>query len=198
MYLTDARFIPSITNYQALEMPSTASPASLSTLRVSKHFIPSHGRLPNSNILNKPLLIYHSVFAKPSVSAIESHLISAGVVTPQWRYGMYPTTHFHSTTHEVLCVSSGKARLCFGGENNPERVEPTVEAGDVMVLPAGMAHRLLEEFGGFEMIGCYPKGFDWDMCYGTQGEEGRVEAIAKVEWFEQDPIYGHQGPVLDV
>ncbi|ROV86907.1 hypothetical protein VSDG_10102 [Cytospora chrysosperma] len=150
-------------------MPSTASPASLSTLRVSKHFIPSHGRLPNSNILNKPLLIYHSVFAKPSV-----------------------------TTHEVLCVSSGKARLCFGGENNPERVEPTVEAGDVMVLPAGMAHRLLEEFGGFEMIGCYPKGFDWDMCYGTQGEEGRVEAIAKVEWFGQDPIYGHQGPVLDV
>ncbi|ROV87968.1 hypothetical protein VMCG_10668 [Cytospora schulzeri] len=179
-------------------MPSTVSPASLSTLRVSKHFIPSHGLLPNSSILNKPLLIYHSVFANPSASAIESHLTSVGIVTPQWRYGMYSTTHFHSTTHEVLCVSSGKARLCFGGEDNPERVEPMVEAGDVMVLPAGMAHRLLKDFGGFEMVGCYPKGCDWDMCYGREGEEGRVKTIAKVEWFDQDPIYKDQGPVMDV
>lgn len=179
-------------------MHSRASPASLSALRVSKHLISSHGHLPNSSILNKPLLIYHSVFANPSASAIESHLISVGVVTPQWRYGMYSTTHFHSTTHEVLCVSSGKARLCIGGEDNPERVEPIVEAGDVLVLPAGMAHRLLEDFGGFQMVGCYPNGCDWDMCYGKEGEEERVKAVERVGWFEQDPIYGHQGPVLHV
>ncbi|KUI62806.1 Uncharacterized protein YjlB [Cytospora mali] len=179
-------------------MPSAISPASLSSLRVSQHSIPSHERLPNSSILNKPLLIYHSVFTNPSASAIESHLTSIGVVTPQWRYSMYPTTHFHSTTHEVLCVSSGKARLCFGGEDNPERVEPTVQAGDVMVLPAGMAHRLLEDSGGFEMVGCYPKGCDWDMCYGREGEEGRVTTIEKLDWFEKDPVYGNQGPVLSV
>lgn len=179
-------------------MPSKLSPISLSTLRVSKHSIPSHGLLPNSSILNKPLLIYHSVFANPSASAIEAQLTSVGVVDPQWRYGMYPTTHFHSTTHEVLCVSSGRARLCFGGEDNPERVEPTVEAGDVMVLPAGMAHRLLEDFGGFQMVGSYPKGCDWDMCYGREGEEGKTKSIRDVKWFERDPIYGDEGPVLDV
>ncbi|KUI63909.1 Uncharacterized protein YjlB [Cytospora mali] len=107
-------------------MPSAISPASLSSLCVSKHFIPFHERLPNSSILNKPLLIFHSVFINPSASAIESHLTSIGVVTPQWRYSMYPTTQFHSTTHEVLCEREKKAQLCFGGEDNPERVEPTV------------------------------------------------------------------------
>lgn len=47
-------------------MPSATTPAALSTLRVSKHLVPSHGLLPNSSILHKPLLIYHSVFANPS------------------------------------------------------------------------------------------------------------------------------------
>lgn len=189
-------------------MPSHIALASLSSLRVSKHFIPAHDRLPNSSILNKPLLIYHAAFvagghghdaAGPaSASAVESHLSAVGVVTPQWRYTMYPTTHFHSTSHEVLCVTSGRARLCFGGEENPGRVETTVQAGDVMVLPAGVAHRLLEDLeGGFQMVGSYPDGCHWDMCFGKAGEDGKVKAIAKLEWFRKDPIFGDQGPVLD-
>ncbi|POS74057.1 cupin domain-containing protein [Diaporthe helianthi] len=181
-------------------MPSTSPTATLSTLCVSKHMVPSHKRLPNSSILNKPLLIYHSVFSKPSAPAIESHLKSVGVVEPQWRYTMYPTSHFHSNTHEVLCVCSGSARLCFGGEDNPGRVEPVVQAGDVIILPAGMAHRLLDDTstGGsrFEMVGSYPKGYDWDMCYGRKGEERQVDGIGSVPWFDNDPIYGNQGPVL--
>ena len=71
-------------------MPRAISPASLSTLRVSSHMIPAHGLTPNSSALNKPLLIYHSVFpasqGSVSASAIESHLKATGVVTPQWRY----------------------------------------------------------------------------------------------------------------
>lgn len=72
-------------------MPPTVSPVPLSELRVSKHFVPIHGPLPNSSITNKPLLIYHSVFDRPSASAIESYLNSVGVVEPLWRYGMYPS-----------------------------------------------------------------------------------------------------------
>ena len=56
---------------------------------------------------------------------------------------MYSQSHFHSTTHEVLVVISGRAKLCFGGEENPERVEAELEKGDVMIVPAGVAHRLL-------------------------------------------------------
>ena len=68
-----------------------------------------------------------------------------------------------------------------------------------MVIPAGVAHRLLEDHGvggAFEMVGSYPEGCDWDMCYGKAGEEGKVEACGKVRWFEKDPIYGEEGPVL--
>ena len=74
-----------------------------------------------------------------------------------------------------------------------------VESGDVIVVPAGVGHRLLEDVdGGFVMVGAYPVGRDWDMCYGKEGEEGKVEGIGRLGWFERDPIYGDEGPVLDV
>lgn len=145
-------------------------------------------------------MIYHKAFQLPiSPAMIESHLKQIAAVVPQWRYTMYPTTHFHSTTHEVLCVSRGQARLCFGGEHNESRVEPVVEQGDVIIVPAGVAHRLLEEIGpgSFEMVGSYPEGCNWDMCFGCKDEEAHVNRIKELPWFRRDPIYGDQGPVLD-
>lgn len=111
---------------------------------------------------------------------------------------MYSDSHFHSTTHEVLSIASGSAKCCFGGEHNPDRVEPVLEKGDVIVLPAGVAHRLLEDHGGFQMVGSYPVGKNWDMCYGRSGEEEKVKGISQVSWFTKDPIYGNEGPVLEV
>ncbi|GKU05789.1 cupin protein [Fusarium langsethiae] len=172
----------------------------LSSLRVSKHFIPAHNLIPNCSIQQKPLLHYHGAFQRPiSASKIEAHLTSIGAVKPQWRYAMYSQTHFHSTSHEVLCISHGRARLCFGGEENDGRVEPVVEQGDVVIVPAGVGHRLLEDLdGGFEMVGSYPQGCDWDMCYGKKGEETKVSAIKKLEWFRKDPVYGNEGPATEV
>jgi uncharacterized protein YjlB len=175
-------------------------PSPLSSLRVSRHEIPAHHLIPNTSIQNKPLLIYHAAFP-PSATAsdIEKYLESVGVVIPQWRYTMYSTTHFHSTTHEVLCISSGRARLCFGGEKNENRVEPVVEKGDAIIVPAGVGHRLLEDLdGGFQMVGCYPPGKQWDMCYGKPGGEKEVDGIEHLEWFTKDPIYGAEGPSLNV
>lgn len=112
---------------------------------------------------------------------------------------MFSQSHFHTTAHEVLCVASGKARLCFGGEENPKRVEPVVEKGDVMVVPAGVAHRLLDDIeGGFNMVGSYETGRSWDMCYGNEGEEEKVQNIEGLGWFQRDPVYGDQGPCLHV
>lgn len=74
----------------------TAKLTLLKDLRVLRHQIPAHGLTPNTSIQNKPLLIYKSAFTS-SVTAgeIEAHLSSVGVVSPQWRYSMYTTSHFH-------------------------------------------------------------------------------------------------------
>ncbi|KAM0330858.1 hypothetical protein ACHAQA_003813 [Verticillium albo-atrum] len=175
-------------------------PNPLTSVHVSQHLIPAHDRTPNTSLQHKPLLLYRHAFShSTTASAIEGHLLALGVVHPQWRYTMYSRTHFHSTTHEVLCVSHGRARLCFGGEANNERVETVVEKGDAIIVPAGVGHRLLEDLdGGFEMVGSYPVGKSWDMCYGKVGEEARIEGIRELGWFERDPIYGDHGPVLDV
>ncbi|KAM6484352.1 RmlC-like cupin domain-containing protein [Trichoderma sp. SZMC 28011] len=179
----------------------TLDPTPLSNLRISKHQIPAHDLIPNSSLQSKPLIIYHSAFspAQASPDQIESHLIRIGVVTPQWRYTMYNTTHFHSTTHEVLCVTAGRAKLCFGGECNPGRIEPVVKRGDVIIVPAGVSHRLLEDKDRdpFLMVGSYPNGNNWDMCYGKHGEESMINNIKNLPWFSKDPIYGDEGPVLD-
>lgn len=170
--------------------------APLSSLRVSRHHIPRWIQIPNCSIQQRPLLIYHGVFGlSASADDMESHLRRVGVVTPQWRYTMYDTTHFHSTTHEVLCISHGRARLRFGGDGNPDRFEPVVVRGDVIIIPAGVGHRLLDDLdGGFRMVGSYPPGLAWDMCYGTPAEQPRLEGIRSLAWFHSDPVYGHDGP----
>ncbi|KAK7566878.1 cupin domain-containing protein [Phyllosticta citricarpa] len=152
------------------------TPTPLSTLRVSKHQIPGWCKIPNNSIQHKPLL---------------ACLSAVGAVVPQWRYTI--------TTHEVLAISQGRARLCFGGEGNEGRVEPVVSKDDVVVVPAGVGHRLVEDVeGGFEMVGSYPLGCHWDMCYGKEGEEAQVEGIKGLRWLESDPVYGDAGPAVDV
>ncbi|KAH8914336.1 hypothetical protein BT69DRAFT_1273753 [Atractiella rhizophila] len=173
--------------------------SNVNDIRVEKHPIPLFKGFPNTSILSKPLLIYRSVFpSTTSSSEIANHLSSIGVVAPQWTYTMYSFSHFHSTAHEVLCVSQGSASLCFGGEENPGRVETTVKKGDVIIVPAGVAHRLLEDLeGGYEMVGSYPKGTNWDNCKGDEAElEEVTERISKLKWFDRDPIYGDEGPAL--
>jgi uncharacterized protein YjlB len=84
----------------------------------------------------------------------------------------------------------------FGGEGNPGKIETTVNKGDVIIIPAGVSHRLKKDLeGGFQMVGSYPPGLRWDMCYGKDDERDEVAQIAKLEWFVKDPIYGHDGPI---
>ena len=96
---------------------------------------------------------------------------------------------------------SGRARLLFGGEDNPGAVDTEVEAGDAILIPAGVGHRLLEDRGAFQLMGCYPvESPKWDMCYGREGEdtEGIEKRIRALSWFFRDPLYGEEGPALDV
>ncbi|KAL4809370.1 RmlC-like cupin domain-containing protein [Aspergillus unguis] len=171
-----------------------------SDIQITSRQIPQWERIPNTSIQSKPLMIYHQAF-NASSDDLSRHLDNIGEVSPSWVYTMYSQTHFHSTSHEVLGVVSGSARLCFGGEENPDRFEPTVAKGDLIIVPAGVGHRLLNEVrdapGPFEMVGAYPRGMSWDMCYGRQGEDSGRN-IGNLDWFQQDPLYGKDGPAMRV
>jgi len=114
---------------------------------------------------------------------------------------MYREAHYHSTTHETLGIFRGKARLRFGAsiDDNPsEGIELDVKVGDVIVIPAGVAHCSLTDSGGFSMVGSYPEGAaQWDTCYG--GEQREVEEhkekIKGIKIPEKDPVEGSDGPL---
>ena len=54
------------------------------------------------------------------------------------------------SAHEVLCVVGGNASIAFGG---PEGEKIEVEAGDVVVIPAGVGHCNAGSSGDFTVIG---------------------------------------------
>jgi uncharacterized protein YjlB len=72
-----------------------------------------------------------------------------------------------------------------------------VQAGDVAVIPAGVAHCCLESSAGFRLVGAYPRGQRPDMCYGRPGERPEADRrIAGLGDPEQDPVQGDDGTLV--
>ena len=113
-----------------------------------------------------------------------------------WRNGIYPFHHYHSTAHEVLGVYKGNAKVQFGGEEGPVLA---VEAGDVVIIPAGVAHKNINSSHDFRVVGAYPAGQSWDMNYGKKGERPAADNnIAGVPDPLTDPVYGSKSPLLEL
>lgn len=169
--------------------------ARLNEPQVVSHCIEEHGTIPNNPKL--PLLVYAkalSLSERDPASAFET-LFTANGWHGTWRDGVYGYHHYHSTAHEVLGVYRGSARIQFGGDPGPV-VE--VRAGDVVVIPAGVAHKNLGDNGNLGIVGAYPDGQSWDMNYGKAGERPEVDRnIAQVESPKRDPVYGAAGPLIE-
>ena len=102
--------------------------------------------------------------------------------------------HYHSTAHEVLGICGGSGLVRLGGETG---VTVTVQPGDCVVIPAGVAHKLLERTAGFLVVGAYPAGQSCDVCYGRPGERPRADRrIESVPLPALDPVGGKSGPLL--
>jgi uncharacterized protein YjlB len=142
--------------------------------------IPNHPRYP--------ALLYRAVAdAAAGPDACEAMFARNGWV-PQWRAGVYPFHHFHSTAHETLGVVRGWADLRLGG---PGGEEVRLETGDVIVLPAGTGHKRESDEPGFLVVGAYPPGQDWDLRRGDAAEHDEVVAnIERVPDPESDPTGG--------
>src|SRR5436190_22857705 len=152
------------------------------------------GRIPNSKL---PLVIYPKAVKLPArdpASTFEE-IFAANGWGSTWRDGIYTYHHYHSTAHEVLGVFSGTATVQLGGEGG---IKQKINAGDVLVIPAGVAHKNLGASSDFGVVGAYPPGQDWDMNYGRPQERPVAdENIARVALPKLDPVYGAGGPLLE-
>ena len=163
-------------------------------VEIRKHLFEDDGRIPNNPEL--PLLIYLQVFEADvlSPSRCKELLVQHGW-RGAWVNGVFSYHHYHSTSHEVLVVVGGEARLTFGG---PEGETVEVEAGDAVVIPAGVGHCNEGSSGDFSVIGAYPRGQEsYDLRTGEEGERPEVlDNIRNVSLPQTDPLFGEEGPLL--
>ncbi len=113
-----------------------------------------------------------------------------------WRGGIYDYLHYHSRIHEVLGVARGSAKVRFGG--NAGRTL-RLNAGDVVILPAGTGHQCLSASKSFMAVGAYPPSSTYDECGPTAEEHERgAKSVRKVARPRKDPVFGAKGPLLQL
>jgi uncharacterized protein YjlB len=166
-----------------------------STLRKPEHYI-IHGdvNFPNNDML--PVLVYRHVFDATGrqIADIIEQTFNKNKWTNSWRNGILRQHHYHSNTHEALGISSGQCKIQLGG---PTGIILDVEKGDVVILPAGIAHKNLGCSDHFECIGGYPEGIEYDLKYGKPEERPEADDnIRKVPLPETDPVYGYDGALI--
>ena len=161
---------------------------------VEAFLLTGDGVFPNNRTL--PLLVYHKALnpdAPDLISQVQRLLAENGWVGA-WVDRVFDFHHYHSRSHEVLAICSGRADLCFGGEHG---IKLTLAAGDVVVIPAGVAHKNLGASNDFVVVGAYPQGQEnYDMCRGRREERQETDKkIVSTPIPESDPLYGRDGPL---
>lgn len=135
-----------------------------------------------------PVLLYKGALVIPVLfpTTHVSQRFKAHSWSNSWDAGIFTFHHYHSITHEVLGIYSGSARIRLGGDNGPVLM---LEKGDVLVIPAGVAHQNLDAGNDVGVVGAYPDGKDYDMNYGKPGERPETDKhIARVPLPENDPL----------
>jgi uncharacterized protein YjlB len=162
--------------------------------QVIRQLVEDDGIYPNNGRL--PLLVYPSVLVLSGrdPAAKFEELFRENNWGGSWRNGVYGFHHYHSTAHEVLGIYGGVAEVQFGGQQGPVF---SVAAGDVVVIPAGVAHKNLGSSADFRVVGAYPLGQRPDLNRGVAGERPDADIrIARLPLPLADPVHGRAGPLL--
>ncbi len=161
--------------------------------KVLKYILKDDGQFPNSNLY---LLIYKDALELPgeNASSVFEDIFKTNDWNNSWMDGIFNFHHYHSNTHEVLGVYQGNANVQFGG---PHGISQDVSKGDVIIIPAGVAHKCNSASDDFKCIGAYPEGKDYDVKKGEPMERPAAdENINNVKLPETDPVYGLDGPLI--
>jgi uncharacterized protein YjlB len=206
---------------------------SYTMVEVKKYHLPPTALIPNSP---RPLLHYPGILSSAdSITTAAYDSFSNNGWQVQWifRYGKTQASHYHSATHECMAVLSGTATIRFGVADTVSDLDESTygsgqeggglqveaRAGDVFIIPAGIAHKTFDaqpseefklltpgnghdiaatdvrgalenlELSGFTMLGAYPVGGHWD--FATGGENvGNYAPVWEVPKPENDPVLG--------
>jgi uncharacterized protein YjlB len=142
--------------------------------------------VPNSTL---PALLFRSVLGPSANRKAQRfrHAFKTNGWVGLWTDTIYDYTHFHSNAHEVLGIAEGKVTVLLGGEKGRQF---RLKAGDMLVIPAGVAHRRIGDDAGLKVIGAYPPG----QSHFNMKRRGRT--MPKVALPSEDPFYGEDGPVV--
>lgn len=160
---------------------------------VEYYFLSDDGQFPNNEL---PVVVYKTAWKLSFLfpAAFIARKFKKNNWTNTWQNCVYGYQHYHSTAHEVLGVYKGETKLQLGGENGKVI---TLKKGDVIVIPAGVAHKNLTPENDFKCVGAYPSGSNYDLNYGKPGERPLTDKnIVEVPLPSKDPVLGISGPLL--
>ena len=154
----------------------------------------ARGLVPNNPRL--PVVVYEAAFpsGEGDLAATMEKRFHDNGWPPQWRNGIYDYDHYHTQGHEVLGIAAGSAELVLGGEGGRT---VTVQAGDVLLLPAGTGHRRVSHSDDFLVVGAYPPGQEADIVQ-KEASPAMLKQIAVLNFPPSDPVGGADGPLLSL
>jgi len=164
-------------------------------MQVDQYFLHNSDIFPNNRL---PVLHYKQVFRVPRLfpAMKAKKMLQQNGWTNNWNAGIFTYQHYHSNTHEAMVAINGQAMLLLGGENG--RIV-TLKKGDVIVIPAGVAHKNLGKEFSVTCIGGYPDGIDYDMKYGSHGERPAADMnISDVRIPDKGPVSGDEDPLVEI